>query len=229
MIYENFSSIEFERHGVSTVIIPIGSYEQHGLHATLATDYIIADEIAKRLSINSGIYKMPPIVYGCSNLHLGHSGTVSVKEDTFTNYLSDIVDSLIGSNVKRIFFVNGHGGNILSLNKLKELYLNKIDIVILSWWIIGRNLRLFRDEETHHAGALETSVLLAIDEKYVNNELFVDNAIVEYNPYNVKSIDDITPTGSIGIVTTASKQRGEFYLDELIKYILNNIILPETQ
>lgn len=224
---ENYSSFEFNKYNIDKVIIPIGSYEQHGTHATLATDYLIADEIARRLSERSGIYKLPPIAFGCSALHLGHRGTISIKEESFKSYLSDIIESLIDSKVKTVFVVNGHGGNIRSINAVRNIYSNRITIMVLSWWIIGRELQLFRDDETHHAGSLETSVLLAIDEKYVNKDLYIDNKIIEYDPYNVKFIDDITPTGSIGIVTTASKKRGQVYLDKLVDYIIENYIMLE--
>ena len=223
MSFENISSFAFENQNINKVIIPVGSYEQHGLHAALGTDYLIADKIAQLISEKAGIYKLPPVVYGCSALHLGHKGTISIKTDTFEAYISDIIESLIKSGVKKVFIVNGHGGNILSLNKVKENY-NKVDITILNWWIIGKNLHLFYDHEMHHAGSLETSVLLAVDEKYVNKENFVDTDIVEYDPYHVNYIDEITPTGSIGTVTTASKNRGELYLAELINCIVNNYL-----
>lgn len=220
MIRKNFSSFEFEKQKIAEVIIPIGSYEQHGLHATLATDSIIAYEIADLLAEATGIYVCPPISYGCSALHLGHGGTISISSDAFINYVSDIVESLISSGIKKIYFVNGHGGNILSLKSVIERYANQIEIVLLNWWIIGRELNLFSPEESHHAGSLETSMLLVFDESYVSADLLVDNEIVEYNPYSVKRIDDITPTGSIGVATTASKERGLAYLDALINYIV---------
>ena len=52
-----------------TVIIPVGSLEQHGAHLPITTDSDIVTEIASRLAKKCGFIVFPTISYGISFEH----------------------------------------------------------------------------------------------------------------------------------------------------------------
>ena len=52
-----------------TVIIPVGSIEQHGAHLPISTDSDIVTEIALRLAKKCGFVVFPTISYGVSWEH----------------------------------------------------------------------------------------------------------------------------------------------------------------
>ena len=52
-----------------TVIIPVGSIEQHGAHLPITTDSDIVTEIASRLAKKCGFIVFPTISYGISREH----------------------------------------------------------------------------------------------------------------------------------------------------------------
>ena len=52
-----------------TVIIPIGSLEQHGAHLPITTDSDIVTEIASRLGKKCDFIVLPTISYGVSGEH----------------------------------------------------------------------------------------------------------------------------------------------------------------
>ena len=52
-----------------TVIIPVGSLEQHGAHLPITTDSDIVTEIASRLGKKCGFIVLPTISYGVSFEH----------------------------------------------------------------------------------------------------------------------------------------------------------------
>ena len=52
-----------------TVIIPVGSLEQHGAHLPITTDSDIVTEIASRLGKKCGFIVFPTINYGVSDEH----------------------------------------------------------------------------------------------------------------------------------------------------------------
>ena len=52
-----------------TVIIPVGSLEQHGAHLPITTDSDIVTEIASRLGKKCGFIVLPTISYGVSQEH----------------------------------------------------------------------------------------------------------------------------------------------------------------
>lgn len=218
MTYKEFSN------KIRSVILPIGSIEQHGSHCCLGTDLIIANYFAKKISARTSISVMPYIAYGCSDIHKTYHGTISIRDDVFLNYLENILSSLISSGVQMIYIINGHGGNIRAIKKAVDLCREstkcEFDVKIVNWWIEGRGLGLFAEDEYHHAGALETSVLMAINDKYVNVYEFQDSDVIEYNPFEVKKIDDITKIGSIGRVSSANSQRGEYFIQQVMEVIL---------
>jgi len=52
-----------------TVIIPVGSLEQHGAHLPITTDSDIVTEIASRLAKKCGFIVFPTVSYGLSFEH----------------------------------------------------------------------------------------------------------------------------------------------------------------
>ena len=50
-----------------TVIIPVGSLENHGLHLPLGTDALIPEEIARRLDARSPLLIAPIVNYGATD------------------------------------------------------------------------------------------------------------------------------------------------------------------
>ena len=52
-----------------TIIIPVGSLEQHGAHLPITTDSDIVTEIASRLAKKCGFIVFPTISYGVSFEH----------------------------------------------------------------------------------------------------------------------------------------------------------------
>ncbi len=52
-----------------TVIIPVGSIEQHGAHLPITTDSDIVTEVASRLAKKCGFIVFPTISYGVSKEH----------------------------------------------------------------------------------------------------------------------------------------------------------------
>ena len=77
----------------TTIVIPTGAIEQHGPHLTVDTDIYNADAISRAVArnvSNQRVLVAPPIWWGTSPHHLGFPGTISLKNETFTNILMDI-------------------------------------------------------------------------------------------------------------------------------------------
>ena len=72
-----------------TVIIPVGSLEQHGAHLPITTDSDIVTEIASRLGKKCGFIIFPTINYGVSYEHEPLTNA-SIKPDNLKNILNDI-------------------------------------------------------------------------------------------------------------------------------------------
>lgn len=111
----------------------------------------------------------PTLPFGCSPHHLPFGGTMSLSTETYYRALRDLTESLIISGFKRIFLVNGHGGNheLVQLVARDLALVNPVDIAAASYWTIAWEALVAAGAHEQggfpgHAGAFETSVMLAL-------------------------------------------------------------------
>ena len=154
-----------------TVIIPVGSLEQHGAHLPITTDSDIVTEIASRLGKKCGFIVFPTINYGVSYEHEPLTNA-SIKPDNLKNILNDILWSLQDLDAKdklTYIILNGHHGNAETLSKIEKYFAPDVivkgkltasmgNVRVYSYWH-------FMEHEFDHAGFVETSIMLAISDK----------------------------------------------------------------
>ncbi len=105
------------------IIIPIGSTEQHGPNGLIGTDAICAEVVARGVGAATGALVAPTIAVGMAQHHMAFTGSMTLRPSTLIAVLRDTVDSLARHGFRRFYFVNGHGGNIATLNAaFSEIY-----------------------------------------------------------------------------------------------------------
>ena len=77
-----------------TIIIPIGSLEQHGAHLPITTDSDIVTEIASRLAKKCDFIVFPTISYGISDEHSPFFNA-SVTEQAFEDFIGGLANSAL--------------------------------------------------------------------------------------------------------------------------------------
>jgi len=202
-------------------IIPIGSIEQHGPHLPISTDSDIVTEVAKRLSEMKGYLLLPTLTYGVSFEH-APLFNLSIRESTLRTILTDLCSSLLMNNIKTVFIINGHHGNLKSIKnidvKLQKISKNKLKVFPLSYWH-------FMKREFDHAGFVETSIMLAISKnvkmKLVKKGLITDGMTKQeikiLGKLANQSFPKATKNGIWGDPTKATKKDGKTILAEIIK------------
>lgn len=155
------------------VVLPVGAIEQHGPHLPVGTDRFAAEHIARAAAERAGqqipVLVAPALPFGSSQHHLPFGGTMSLGTETYYRVLKDLCESLITCGFRRIFIVNGHGGN----NELIQLVARDLalahaaHLAAASYWTIAWDALIA--EQAHvraglpgHAGTFESSLMMAL-------------------------------------------------------------------
>jgi len=211
---------KFIKNKKQIAVIPVGSIEQHGPHLPISTDSDIVTEVAKKICQKNNYLLLPTINYGVSKEHAPFFN-LSLKETTLKKVLSDLCLSLFENNIKTIFIINGHHGNINAIKNIdkrlsKELK-SKIKVFSLSYWH-------FMERDFDHAGFVETSLMLTISNqvkmKLAKKGLITDNMskleIKKISKMASKSFPKATKNGIWGDPRKATKKEGEKLFLEIV-------------
>ncbi len=183
----NYLQVEAYLKTSDTILIPVGSLENHGKHMPLGTDTMIPDRIAKLLSEQSDVLIAPTVNYGATDDLVGFPGTISLGTEGLIALLRTIVDQLYGYGFRHFIVLNGHGGNTAALNTVgMHLYRKGAYLAILNWWQMAG--QLVPEWAGGHGGGEETAGVMAIDPKLVKREYLdlpegTHNDVSEELPY----------------------------------------------
>jgi mycofactocin system creatininase family protein len=191
--------------GKPSLIVPVGSTEQHGPHLPLDTDTRIAEAVARAAAprIGAGWLLAPAVSYGASGEHEGFPGTVSIGTEALRLVLTEFGRSAC-SWATRLVFVNGHGGNVEALTAAVTLLRAEgRDAAWSSCTVRGADA---------HAGHTETSVLLhispenvRIEERVPGNRAPLSELMPAMRRGGVAAVSEI---GVLGDPTTATEEDG---------------------
>jgi creatinine amidohydrolase len=236
MLLENMSYLEVEAYLAEkdTILIPVGSVEQHSPYGIIGTDFITAEAIAKEVGKKLDLLVAPTLPYGMSQHHMGFKGTITLSPETFTKVIKDITSSLLEHGFKRVIYINGHGGNINpAKNAFDQLkYENKDGIfTIISWFmledVLNLSKELFDDKEGHHATPSEVSIT-----KYLRPKSFKDKPTKEkqvenkefYWPLSKEEFKKFFPDGRIASAPWLSKEKyGKLILEEATRATMSEV------
>ncbi|MGC2871885.1 creatininase family protein [Ihubacter sp. mB4P-1] len=155
----------FQEH--DTVLLTIGCLESHGSHNVLGVDTMIPEKLLTMIEARTEVVAAPGIPYGVCEDMTSFSGTVSLGEDCMYHLLTRITDGLLAHGAKKILFLNGHGGNIPTLNRVCiELSRKGALGVQLNWWIMAGQLN--PAWAGGHGGGEETAGMLAVNPDLVH-------------------------------------------------------------
>lgn len=166
-----------ERLSGAVVLLPLGATEQHGPQLATGTDHLIAQAVARSAGERAGsrteVLLAPTIAIGASDHHLGFGGTLSVTASVLHAYLLDVLTSIASAGGARVLIVNGHGGNsgichaVAAEASAARAPGRAIALAahVDYWTLVDPGLTPDSWPVPGHAGAFETSLLMALTDK----------------------------------------------------------------
>jgi creatinine amidohydrolase len=155
------------------LVLPVGATEQHGPHLPLGTDFLIVEHVTRAAAgaarADFDVLVAPTLQTGSSHHHLPFGGTISLSTERYYGALRDMTESLIQSGFRRIFIVNGHGGNheLIQLVVRDVALSHPCNLAAASYWDLAREPLAagapdLRERLPGHAGVFETSLIMAL-------------------------------------------------------------------
>jgi creatinine amidohydrolase len=221
----------------STMVVPIGSVEQHGYHLPVATDTMLVDSVVRESVERSQaagrpVLATPPVWTGCSAHHLDFGGTLSVERETLLAILGDVAATGLENGFDNLLFVNGHGGNRSAMGcAVSEVGDEHPEVTVsgVSYFDLAAEwVDEIRDSELGgmaHGGEFETSLMLHTHPETVRTDrmegtmlddpderglkdLFAGGTVSTYRPF-----EEYSDSGAIGAPELASAEKGEELFD----------------
>jgi creatinine amidohydrolase len=166
----NLEVREYLERGGRTVIVPVGSTEDHGDHGPLWTDVYIPLEVGKRAAAELEALVGPPIPFGIAHDHRGAHGLVNLRIDTFMDLVRDVCLSLADAGFTRIVLLNGHYCNSHALEFAVARFHDQLPqgrrVYPLPYWAglpPDEADQYLSGSAGFHANVGETSAILAIN------------------------------------------------------------------
>ncbi len=174
LLFEELARDEIRKQAPDTLaLLPVGAVEQHGPHLPVGTDRFTVEYIARtaaaEIAAQVPVLVTPTLPFGSSHHHLPFSGTLSLGTETYYRVLSDIAESLVIDGFRRIFILNGHGGNneLIQLVARDLALKHPVNLAAASYWTIAWDGLVTEDAHADaqlpgHSGKFETSLMLAL-------------------------------------------------------------------
>lgn len=180
------------------VIVLVGAIAPHGTVNPLGSDLFHVQEVGKRVSDKTGILLVDAVPFGESEYWRGFPGTISLKPSTIENVYFDIAECLKEHGVRKVIFLNGHGGTERTLAAVAMKMRVKLNMLaaLIDWWRLPSRLDLeaFGKMPGGHALMSETSYNLAIRPDLVHLD----------EPVKHKSLNQLGGTDEIKFVHPCS-------------------------
>lgn len=218
------------------VVIPLGSCEQHGHHLPVFVDTIQVTAVAERVEeiLGESVLMVPPIWLGTSHHHKDFPGTISLKPSLYSEVIMSVADSIMRAGFRRLFFLNGHGGNeIPACHALTEMVAERDDadevyLTFGTWWKVAveslhPEKHGLETPRITHACEIETSFMLYLRPDLVHTDRIKEGNLVLDSPWFnsdyggrvevFRRFHRLTPPGNMGKPTVATAEKGQSMLN----------------
>jgi creatinine amidohydrolase len=219
-----------------TVILPVGSLEEHGPHLPLGTDAFHAIEVARRVAEIRPVLVAPPVFYGLCRSTREHPGTISISSGVLRALILDLGREFFRQGLRNLVVLSGHaGGTHMAaiteageqlLDEYSEIRVAVVNILDLLREVLAARPDLVTSKGDAHAGEVETALMLA-----THPHLVKGSAPAEWPAFPkyllVRDKQKFWPGGVWGDPSRATSQQGEEILSAEVERLSEVIVVLE--
>ncbi len=222
----------------TVAVLPVAAIEQHGPHLPVSVDTTLVNAVITsalpHLAADLPVLFMPTQQIGKSNEHIRFPGTLTLSAPTLIALWMELGACVARAGIKKLLLFNSHGGQVAVMDIVARDLRTAHDLLVYSsnWYTLPLGdavLRLFPPEEHRfgiHAGDMETSMMLAVREQYVDMaharhfHTSAEERAARYpilgNGSSAKlgwQIQDYNPLGAAGNAAAATAAKGRAVID----------------
>ena len=137
LLETNYATVKEQSYEVA--VLPLGATEPHNLHLPYGTDVLEGDILGERICTaaferGAKVVLLPTIPYGTETNLREFPLAMNLNPSTLNAVVTDLVESLVNSGIRKIVLLNSHGGNELK-PLLRELYgRTDAQLFLCNWW-----------------------------------------------------------------------------------------------
>ncbi|HXQ70748.1 MAG TPA: creatininase family protein [Pyrinomonadaceae bacterium] len=224
------------------IVLPIGAIDGHGPHLPLSSDTIISTYLAHQLEKHVDALVLPVIPYGLKTDPPASGGefpgAINLRASTLTNLVLDVLRASYRQGARRFLILDSHMANLGAVRESVHLFMEGAPdarIMSVMWWDvtseetrneIARETNVSRKDD-HHAGMVETSLVMHIAPNLVRHELLADDSIARRATYLILPVPESlkTRTGVVYRASKASPAIGKRLLDEMVSNLVDAVKL----
>lgn len=214
------------------VVVPVGAAaKEHGQHLPLGTDKLIAKYYCERVSKKFPILIAPMVQFGYYPAFQKYPGSQSISFEVFHALLHEICMQIISWKPRGVVILNTGVSTTPAVTMVSRQIFdsNGFEILVANLErLLSGKFKLFNDDGSH-ADAMETSMVMDIDESLVRleraapemSETLRMGVPLLQRPLFMQPFDasdySYNATGSIGDPTKATKELGKIVNEHVIE------------
>lgn len=239
---ETMTITDVENFHPEVVVIPLGSTEPHGPHLPYVTDTMDIRALAEHAvsaanEKDARVLLLPTLPYGNNVNFKKFPFACRIKVRTLMAIIRDLVEFCVEEGVRKVVFLNGHGGNTATiqatLREVHDCFQDQIFVCMTDQGPGGGEVykRHFKDGSLH-AGDFETSLVMHLAPH------LVDHCRLEEQPMEPASLDFLNggtfywvrpwhqylPSSSGGRPDHSTPEKGKEFFECCVKYLSEVLI-----